>query len=343
MRARRSGHLLGAILGAAALSGGLAACGGASGAHAAANTTRVVGVGAGGSSSGVAVVRPAEADGGVAAPNSTRRCDAPMLIAHRGETGDGANLPENTWQAELAAASEGSTYLNMDVRWTSDGVPVALHDATVNRTTSETRPDTPIADLTAQQYTSLDARYYVSDTEGGRIDASVHPDTLAEVLAKIAPTGKTIVLQMEADPFQHDQAGATPSQDFESLAQTIQQSGYAGRVIVAGWTLRDLNAFHAVAPNVSLAYLFETIGAKNYPTGAQLLTADTHILYVDYRGITASETSAWHAQGLQVWAWTPAARSQWAQLRTEGVDAIATNWTKFYVHWATPCSAESSY
>jgi glycerophosphoryl diester phosphodiesterase len=133
-----------------------------------------------------------------------------MLIAHRGESGDGANLPENTWQAELAAATEGATYLNMDVRWTSDGVPVALHDATVNRTTSEARADVPITDLTAQQYTALDARYYASDTRRRPGRPGVHPDTLAEVLAKIAPTGKPIVLQMEADPYQPDQAGATP-------------------------------------------------------------------------------------------------------------------------------------
>jgi len=230
----------------------------------------------------------------------------------------------------------------MDVRWTSDGVPVALHDATVNRTTSEEQADTPITELTARQYTELDARFYASDTEGGQIDPAVHPDTLAEVLAKIAPTGKSIVLQMEADPFQSGQAGATPRQDFANLARVIEESGYADKVIVAGWTLADLRAFHAVAPGVPLAYLFESIGAKNYPTGAELQTADTHILYIDYRGITAAETSAWHAQGLQVWAWTPADRSQWERLRADGVDAIATNWTSFYLRWATPCSAELS-
>ena len=336
IRARRAGRTLGAILGAAALGGGIAGCGGGTpvATHAAAVTGSPV--------SGGIRVRLAEAATGAAVPYAGRHCDAPMLIAHRGETGDGANLPENTWQAELAAAAEGATYLNMDVRWTSDGVPVALHDATVNRTTSEDHPDTPITDLTARQYTELDARYYVSDTGGGRIDAAVHPDTLAEVLAKIAPTGRSIVLQMEADPFQSGQAGASPRQDFANLAQVIDQSGYANKVIVAGWTLADLRAFHAVEPGVPLAYLFESIGAKTYPTGAQLETADTHILYVDYRGITAAETVAWHAQGLQIWAWTPAARPQWERLRTDGVDAIATNWTSFYLRWATPCSAESS-
>lgn len=278
----------------------------------------------------------------VDAPQSAR-CDAPALIAHRGETGDGKGLPENTWQAELAAAAEGATYLNMDIRWTSDGVPVAVHDATVNRTTSETHPNTPITRLTAEQYVALDARGYAGDTKTGRIDTSVHPDTLAEALAKIAPTGKPIVLQMEADPYRAGQAGASPQQDFANLAQAIQKSGYASRVIVAGWTSADLRAFHAAAPNVALAYLLETIGTKSLPSAQQMLAADARILYVDYRGVTASAVASWHRAGLEVWAWTPANRTQWQTLRTDGVDAIATNWTTYYLRWAPiPCPAESS-
>ncbi len=270
-------------------------------------------------------------------------CEGPALIAHRGETGDGKNLPENTWQAELDAAAEGATYLDLDVRWTSDGVPVALHDATVNRTTSESRPRTPIANLTAQQYVALDARSYVSDTKSGRIEPSVHPDTLAEILAKIAPTGKPIVLQMEADPYAASRAGATPLREFANLAQVIQSSGYASRVTVAGWTLSDLRAFHAIAPNVTLAYLVETIGTKNYPAAQQILAAGAHILYVDYRGVTASKVASWNAVGLDVWAWTPANRPAWQQLSTDGVEAIATNWETYYLRWAPiPCTADSS-
>jgi glycerophosphoryl diester phosphodiesterase len=270
-------------------------------------------------------------------------CDAPALIAHRGEVGDGRNLPENTWQAELDAAAEGVTYLNMDVRWTIDGVPVALHDATVDRTTSETRPDTPITALTAADYTALTSRGYAGDTGRGPLDPGVHPDTLAEVLAKVSGTGKPIVLQMEADPLDPAQAGGTPQQDLTDLAQVIDSSGYADRVIVAGWTLRDLAALHAVAPQLTLAYLFETIGAKQYPTAGELLAAGARIVYADYRGIDARWTASWHRGGLKVWAWTPATRAAWQALTTDGVDAIATNWSAFYLAWEShPCSAASA-
>lgn len=270
-------------------------------------------------------------------------CDAPALVAHRGESGDGKNLPENTWQAELDAAAEGVTYLNVDVRWTSDGVPVALHDATVNRTTSETRANTPVTSLTAAQYTALASRAYAGDTSQGRIDPQVHPDTLAAVLAKVAATGKPIVLQMEADPLEPGQAGGSAEQDFTDLAAVINSSGYADRVIVAGWSLRDLQVLHVVAPNLTLAYLFETIGAKQYPTAADVIAAGAHIVYVDYRGIDAQRTDAWHAGGLKVWAWTPATRAAWQSLTDDGVDAIATNWSANYLAWEShPCSAASA-
>ncbi|HET9169785.1 MAG TPA: glycerophosphodiester phosphodiesterase family protein [Actinospica sp.] len=331
--ARRTVRLVGALLGAAAMLGCATACAGSTAARPAARATPP------------ASPSPSRYVETEAAAPYTPHCDGPALIAHRGETGTGANLPENTWQAELAAAAEGATYLNMDVRWTSDGVPVGLHDPTVNRTTSETRPNTAISHLTAQQYVALDARRYAGDTRSGRVDPNVHPDSLAEVLTEVAPTGKPIVLQMEADPYVPSEVGtgSTAQRDFANLAQVIQGSGYAARVIVAGWTLADLRAFHAVAPNVGLASLVETIGTKNLPTARQILATGARILYVDYRGLTAAEVAAWRAAGLKVWAWTPAARGQWQRLRGDGVDAIATNWSRAYLQWApVPCSASSS-
>lgn len=281
----------------------------------------------------------AAAEGGAAAPYLHDGCDAPSLIAHRGSAGDGRNLPENTWQAELAAAASGATYLNLDVRWTADAVPVVLHDPTVERTTSEARPGIAITALTAAQYTALSARGYGGDTARGPVDPGVHPDTLAEMLARLGPSGRPIILQMEADPLQPREAGHSASRDLTGLAQVIEASGYSARVVVAGWTLADLRAFHRVAPYVTLAYLFETIGARSYPSAAELVAAGTRILYLDYRGVTRARTAAWHSSGVKVWAWTPATRTQWEQLRNDGVDAIATNWAAAYLAWAPhPCA-----
>ena len=54
-------------------------------------------------------------------------------IAHRGYN---VSAPENTLAAFRAAADLGFKYVECDVQFTSDGVPVILHDTTVDRTSN---------------------------------------------------------------------------------------------------------------------------------------------------------------------------------------------------------------
>jgi glycerophosphoryl diester phosphodiesterase len=58
---------------------------------------------------------------------------AKLVIAHRG---DRANVAENTLDALVAAVELGADAVEFDVRMTRDGVPVLLHDAALDRTTS---------------------------------------------------------------------------------------------------------------------------------------------------------------------------------------------------------------
>lgn len=57
----------------------------------------------------------------------------PWIIAHRGAS---SLAPENTLEALRLAAELGADRAEIDVQLTRDGVPVLLHDATVDRTTS---------------------------------------------------------------------------------------------------------------------------------------------------------------------------------------------------------------
>jgi glycerophosphoryl diester phosphodiesterase len=55
-----------------------------------------------------------------------------LRIGHRGAAG---HAPENTLAAVRQGIELGVDFVEIDVRRTADGVLVALHDATVNRTT----------------------------------------------------------------------------------------------------------------------------------------------------------------------------------------------------------------
>ena len=56
-----------------------------------------------------------------------------VLIAHRG---DHSHAPENTVKAFKDAIAEGANYIEVDLRTSSDGKLIVLHDATVDRMTN---------------------------------------------------------------------------------------------------------------------------------------------------------------------------------------------------------------
>lgn len=56
----------------------------------------------------------------------------PFIIAHRGASG---TLPEHTIGAYRLALEQGADYIEPDLRLTKDGVFIALHDSSLNRTT----------------------------------------------------------------------------------------------------------------------------------------------------------------------------------------------------------------
>ncbi|MEM7443954.1 MAG: glycerophosphodiester phosphodiesterase family protein [Pseudomonadota bacterium] len=75
----------------------------------------------------------------------------PLIVAHRGAN---SIAPENTLAATAAAFSQGCDIVEVDVRTTADGVPVLVHDQTVDRTTNGTGP---LASHTALDVAALDA------------------------------------------------------------------------------------------------------------------------------------------------------------------------------------------
>ena len=73
-----------------------------------------------------------------------------LSVNHRGYS---AIAPENTLPAYRLSKEKGFRYVETDVSFTSDGVPVLLHDASIDRTSDGTGK---IAEMTFEQVRQYD-------------------------------------------------------------------------------------------------------------------------------------------------------------------------------------------
>jgi glycerophosphoryl diester phosphodiesterase len=122
---------------------------------------------------------------------------ARLVIGHRGASAD---APENTLPAFALALAQGADALELDVHATADGVPVVIHDPTLDRTT--------------------DRRGAVAGLGAEDVRAAQVP-SLAEVLDAFPRTPLLIEVKSPA---------ATAP-----LADVIRRHGAAGRVAVAAF------------------------------------------------------------------------------------------------------------
>ncbi len=107
----------------------------------------------------------------------------PWVVAHRGAS---AYAPENTVPAFTLAATQGATFVEIDLQRTKDGALVCLHDLTLERTTDvedlfpgrarpvvvrgETGRQWPLDDFTLAEVRRLDAgRWFGASFAGTRV------------------------------------------------------------------------------------------------------------------------------------------------------------------------------
>jgi glycerophosphoryl diester phosphodiesterase len=117
------------------------------------------------------------------------------VIGHRG---DRAFAPENTVESLLQAVQKGVDAVEFDLRLTKDGVPVLMHDPTLDRTTSGTGE---IRDRTLAELASIDAGPRFTRDDGRTFpwkDRGVRIPTLEAVLAAL-PKDLPLIIEMKTE------------------------------------------------------------------------------------------------------------------------------------------------
>lgn len=229
------------------------------------------------------------------------------IFAHRGASGE---APENTLTAFERAVEAGADGVECDVHLSRDGVPVVIHDDTVDRTTDGRGP---VQHHTLAALRALDAGAWFGD---GRFRGARVP-TLAEVLHLLVPTGLALNVELKTEG--HLYPGLV-----DTVAELLRRSGMAARSVVSSFSLDTLRELRVVAPELAGAAVLH----RRADTAAALARAGAEglrALHVPGATCSPELVAACRAAGLAVCAWTVNAPAEATRLFALGVDAVVTD------------------
>jgi glycerophosphoryl diester phosphodiesterase len=226
----------------------------------------------------------------------------PLVIAHRG----GANVfPENTMAAYEGAAALGCQAIEAgDLQLTADGALVAMHDATVDRTTTGCGN---VGDFTLAGVRTLtvdSSRWF-----GGHWPDQSVP-TFAEILDRLG--GKVVLL-----PESKSVGAATTLAVIDAVcARGLQRS-----MIIQSFRLTEVGLVSAAG--IAPLYLMDS-GIEATPSAIVEAGARFVGLHKDAVGFP-SVVAALKAVGLRVLAWTVDTQTDYDQVMAAGCDGIFSN------------------
>jgi glycerophosphoryl diester phosphodiesterase len=226
------------------------------------------------------------------------------VVGHRGAAGV---APENTLRSFEAAWSAGVAWVETDVRLTHDGVPVLLHDATLDRTTTG---HGAIGALAYEEVRPLDAGLRFAPSFAG-----TRVPRLAELLA--AAAGRSgVLIELKAEAQRADLL-------IQRVLSAVEAAGATESVRLISFEPELLERIARVSLDWSLPTgLIASTPASLVETARRLGCAAVHPRLT---ALSPAFVAAAHAAGLRVNTWTANTAEQVRQAAAAGVDEITTD------------------
>ncbi|PLY00163.1 MAG: glycerophosphodiester phosphodiesterase [Desulfuromonas sp.] len=229
---------------------------------------------------------------------SFQRANTFFVWAHRGAS---ARAPENTMTAFRAAADAGADGIELDVHLSRDGIPVVIHDDTVDRTTDGTGA---VADKSLAELLDLDAGTWFYERFAGE-----RMPLLAEVFAW---AGERIRINVEIKDQRAGRAVLSTIADFPEVDVLISSFNHK-----ALSQLRQLNA------GLALAFLTDSPFWRLSMRRALACVAESFHPKAMY--LTRNLVVACHANNLKIYPWTDGKLLNERDMRRRGVDGYFTD------------------
>lgn len=221
-----------------------------------------------------------------------------FLWAHRGAS---AEAPENTLAAFELALQQGAGGIELDVHLSRDGVPMVIHDETLERTTNERGA---VSARTAAELQRLDAGSWFAPGFSGE-----EVPTLEQVLQLVGEQAR-INIEIKSSA-----AGA-------AVLDVLQR--YPGsRVLVSSFDHRLLARLRGLAPELALGFLVDSPWWRSGLRRA--LASGGESFHPRQELVSHPLLQACHRAGLKVYPWTVDAPVRGAELVRLGCDGLFTN------------------
>ena len=228
-------------------------------------------------------------------------------IAHRGASG---HAPENTMAAFRRAVELGATFIETDLQITRDAQVIAIHDSTLDRTTSGKGQ---VHLQTLHEIRALDAGSWFGDGQPRGFSGERVP-TLDEILAFAKEHDVIFYLEIKSGPawgVEH------------AVVAALQDQGASARVVILSFDPHALDSIFRLDTTMMTGLLCEhpsnDLVERTVRAGARQLVARGDL-------VTAAVVEKAHRAGLQVVTWTINEPEQMRRLIADGVEGIITDY-----------------
>lgn len=211
-------------------------------------------------------------------------------VNHRGYS---TSAPENTIPAYIMSKKMGFTYVECDVSFTSDGVPVLLHDSTIDRTSNGSGS---INGLTLEEVKQYDFGSWKGEQYAG---------TQIPTFAEFIKCCKDICLHPYIELKSN---GSYTQEQINGIVDIVKENGMSGKVTYISFSLKFLQYVKEADQTARLGflgYLSETELSQSGIDSAIALKTGQNEVFID-AGLAdfAQENITYCAEngiGIEVW------------------------------------------
>ncbi len=242
----------------------------------------------------------------------------PLIIAHRGAS---LVAPENTITAFKQALEVGADGIEFDVRLSRDGIPVVIHDATLQRTGLV---EGQVAELTANDLEEIDVgAWFQSDTTPPAFAGERIP-RLHHVLKLFANSQGLLYIELKLRSEERAELA-------QAVTKLIREFPMTDRVVVESFDLASIEAIKACDGNIRTAALFQRRWMRHIPFLRSETMVDLAVksgaseIALHHKLIDKPTVDAALAADLEVIAWTVDDPVWIDRARALGISTLITN------------------